>query len=221
MSEIIFMSHPLDDNTPSYGDRDSLKISPKSKIVNGLGANTSSLFFSNNHMGTHMDTPYHFCENGKKTLEYSAKEFYFSNVGIINHPCTSAKLIKSNDLDLNTIPLNIDFLFINTSFEKYREEKKYIHDNPGLHADLANVLRNKFLNLKGVGFDFISLTSWKFREEGRKSHKSFLCNKRSLLVIEDVSFKHLNTSQIDWTIISPLRTSDGNGGPVTIISKIK
>ena len=48
MSKIIFMSHPLDDKTPSYGDRDSLKISPKSKIVNGVGANTSSLLFSNN-----------------------------------------------------------------------------------------------------------------------------------------------------------------------------
>lgn len=215
------MSHPLDDKTPSYGNRDFLKISPNSKIVNGIGANTSSLSFSNNHMGTHMDTPYHFCENGKKTLEYSAEEFYFNNVGIINHPCTSAKLIGINDLNLNTVNLDIDFLFINTSFEKYRGDKKYINDNPGLHADLANVLRNKFLNLKGVGFDFISLTSWKFREEGKKSHKSFLCNKRSLLVIEDVSFKELNTSQIDWTIISPLRTSDGNGGPVTIISKIK
>ena len=221
MSKIIFMSHPLDEKTPSYGGRDSLKISPNSKIVNGVGANTSSLLFSNNHMGTHMDTPYHFCENGKKTLQYKAEEFYFSNVGIINHPCTSAKLIESNDLDLKTVPLDIDFLFINTSFEKYRGDKKYINDNPGLHADLAKVLRDKFSNLKGVGFDFISLTSWKYREEGRNSHKSFLCNKRSLLVIEDVSFKELNTSQIDWTMISPLRTSDGNGGPVTIISKIK
>ena len=58
-------------------------------------------------------------------------------------------------------------------------------------------------------------------EREEKSHKSFLCNKQSLLVVEDVSFRELNTSQIDWTIISPLRTSDGNGGPVTIISKIK
>lgn len=215
------MSHPLDENTPTYGDRDSLKIYPNSKIVDGVGANTSSLVFSNNHMGTHMDTPYHFCENGKKTLEYKAEEFYFSKVGLINHPCKSAKLIESKDLDLNSVPEDIDFLFINTFFEKKREDKKYINDNPGLHADLSNTLREKFLNLKGVGFDFISLTSWKYREEGRDSHKSFLCNKRPLLVIEDVSFKELNKSQIDWTIICPLRTSDGNGGPVTIISKIK
>jgi len=221
MDKIIFMSHPLAEDTPTYGDRDQLTITIKSEIKDGVGANTSTINFSNNHMGTHMDTPYHFCENGKKTLEYKAEEFYFSNVGIINHPCTSAKLIESNDLDLKTLPLDIDFLFINTSFEKYRGDKKYINDNPGLHADLANVLREKFSNLKGVGFDFISLTSWKYREEGRKSHKSFLCNKRPLLVIEDVSFKELNTSQIDWTMISPLRTSDGNGGPVTIISKIK
>ena len=215
------MSHPLDENTPTYGGRDSLKISPNSKIVNGVGANTSSLLFSNNHMGTHMDTPFHFCDNGKKTLQYKAEEFFFTKVGVIDYPCNSAVLINSNDINFNSIALDIDFLFINTSFEKHRGNNKYINDNPGLHANLANTLREKFSNLKGVGFDFISLTSWKYREEGRDSHKSFLCNKRSLLVIEDVSFKELNTSQIDWTMISPLRTSDGNGGPVTIISKIK
>ena len=45
-----------------------LSISVKSEIVEGVGANTSVINFSNNHMGTHMDTPFHFCMDGKKTL---------------------------------------------------------------------------------------------------------------------------------------------------------
>ena len=56
-----------------------------------------------------MDTPYHF-QKMEKTLEYSAEEFYFSNVGIINHTCTSAKLIESNDLDLKTLQILIFYL---------------------------------------------------------------------------------------------------------------
>ena len=215
------MSHRLDSSTPTYGDRDHLKISHNSKIVNGVGANTSSIFFSNNHMGTHMDTPYHFCENGKKTLEYDANELYFENVAVIECPCNSAKLIEGCDLDLSGLSSNIDFLFINMFFEKYRDDKKYIFDNPGLHPKLADTLRKQFLNLKGVGFDSISLTSWKYRDEGKESHRSFLCHKRPLIIIEDVSFKNLKKPHIDWTIISPLRTADGNGGPVTIISKPK
>ena len=62
----IFLSYVLDENTPTYGNRDKFTINTKSQIVDGVGANTSTWSFSNNHMGTHMDTPYHFIESGAK-----------------------------------------------------------------------------------------------------------------------------------------------------------
>jgi len=40
-------------------------------------------------------------------------------------------------------------------------------------------------------------------------------------VIEDVSFAALNGSEIEWIVVAPLRTEDGNGGPVTIMASIK
>ena len=76
----IFLSYVLDENTPTYGDRDKFTITPKSQIVDGVGANTSTWSFSNNHMGTHMDTPYHFIESGKRTIDYSAEDFCFDNI---------------------------------------------------------------------------------------------------------------------------------------------
>ena len=44
----IFLSYVLDENTPTYGDRDKFTITPKSQIVDGVGANTSTWSFSNN-----------------------------------------------------------------------------------------------------------------------------------------------------------------------------
>ena len=123
MSKLIFMSHPLDEDTPTYGDRESLKIATNSKIVDGVGANTSSLMFSNNHMGTHMDTPFHFCMDGKKTLDYNADDFYYTKVAVVKCPCNEAKLIQREDLNLSNVPKDIEFLLIDMDYEKHRMKK--------------------------------------------------------------------------------------------------
>lgn len=221
MNKLIFMSHSLNEDTPTYGDRDKLNISVKSEIVEGVGANTSVINFSNNHMGTHMDTPFHFCINGKKTLDYNASDFYFTKVAVVNCPCDNARLIRLEDLPLNNVPKDIGFLLINMDYEQYRSVDKYHNDNPGLHASLADDLREEFKDLKIIGFDAISLTSWKYRPEGREGHRAFLCGDNPFLIIEDVSFKDLKKNKIDWAVVAPLRTNDGNGGPVTIIAKLK
>jgi len=221
MKKLIFMSHPLDEDTPTYGNRDSLKIFPNSKIVDGVGANTSSLMFSNNHMGTHIDTPFHFCIDGKKTLDYIANDFYYTSVSVVKCACNKAKLIRRKDLNLDKVPKDVEFLLIDMDYEKHRKKDKYHNDNPGLHASLANELRVEFENLKIIGFDAISLTSWKYREEGREGHRAFLCGDRPFIIIEDVSFKNLRDNEIDCAVVAPLRSTDGNGGPVTIIAKLK
>lgn len=220
MSRFIFMSHELHEGTPTYGDRDQLSITPKSQIVDGVGANTSTINFSNNHMGTHMDAPYHFCNDGKKTGDYMAEEFYFHKIAVVNYPCKEATLIKRENLDFSNVPSGVDFLLINTHYEQYRSQDKYHNDNPGLDASLANALRAEFKDLRAVGFDSISLTSWKFRPEGREGHRAFLCGPEPFLVVEDISFAALGKSKIDWLVMAPLRTADGNGGPVTIMAKV-
>ena len=92
----IFLSYVLDENTPTYGARDKFTITPNSQIVDGVGANTSTWSFSNNHMGTHMDTPYHFIESGKRTIDYSAEDFYFDNVSIISKRLKCSPCYETN-----------------------------------------------------------------------------------------------------------------------------
>jgi arylformamidase len=217
----IFLSYVLDENTPTYGDRDKFTITQKSQIVNGVGANTSTWSFSNNHMGTHMDTPYHFIESGKRTIDYSAEDFCFDNISIIEKKCDKGDLISLSLEEINSIPKNTDFLIIKTGYCKFRLTDKYHNDNPGLESNLADILKEKLPNLKGVGFDFISLTSWNHRAHGRLSHRSFLGEPNNFLVIEDMDLLEINNLTIlNSLVIAPLRTIDGNGGPVTIIADI-
>lgn len=222
-SNYILLSHILSVNTPSYGNRDRVYIKKNSSIQNGDTANTSSYFISNNHIGTHIDVPNHFSEHGKKTFEIPLGDYFFSKIGLVELECEEAKLIGISDLEykLSHIDPNIDLLLIKTGYESYRNNDKYWNDNPGLAPELADFLRNKFLNLRCVGFDFISLTSWKFREHGKPAHLAFLApekNGRYLLIIEDMSLMHIK-DKLESVIIIPFFIEDGNGGAVTIIAK--
>lgn len=220
----ICISHLISQQIPSYGNRDNFYIISNSSIKNGETTNSSSWFFSNNHIGTHIDVPHHFCINGKKTFEYSIEDFFFNKIGIIDIPCNIAKLISIEDFSFanRLFEKNIELLLIRTGFEKFRKEEKYWNDNPGLSAELSDFFRVFFPELRCVGFDFISLTSWKFREEGKKSHRAFLCPEngaREILVIEDMSLFKINGT-IKQVVVAPLFIEDGNGGAVTIFADI-
>lgn len=226
MGNSICLSHIIRQETPSYGNRDYVHIKYNSSIKNGETANTSSWIFSNNHIGTHMDSPYHFCEQGKKTYDIPVRDYFYEHVMVVDLPCTEAHLIGTDDFEQFNLNLkesqNVELILIRTGFEEYRNMDKYWNDNPGLSAELAGYFRECFPKLRCVGFDFISLTSWKFREEGRKSHRSFLCpdqGKREILVIEDMSLKNID-DPLKRVIVAPLFVEDGNGGAVTVFAEI-
>ena len=72
-----------------------------------------------------------------------------------------------------------------------------------------------------VGFDFISLISWKFRDEGKKAHQVFLdpnAEGQPICIIEDMSLNKINFN-LKSIIISPLFVKNTNGGPVTVFAQ--
>jgi arylformamidase len=225
VSSLKFLSHILTSQTPSYGNRDRFIVKPKSDIRKGDTANTSEWTFTNNHLGTHIDMPRHFCEKGFTYEDYKPEDFVFENVLLIDFPCESGLLICKKDLNPvlpNLNNCNPELLIIRTAYEKYREQDKYWNDNPGLHPELANYFREIFPNIRAVGFDFISITSWNFRQEGRLSHKAFLCpeNNTPIWIIEDMALQNVK-NELNKVIIAPLLVKDSNGGPVSIIAEEK
>lgn len=225
MKNYIRLSHTIKHDTPSYGNRDRILIQTNSSIKKGEASNSSCWIFSNNHIGTHIDTPHHFSEFGKKTDEMPINDFIFDKVQLIDIKCNDARLINADDLITfnKIIDKNTDLLLIRTGYEEFRQEDKYWNNNPGLAAGLAVYLRTNYTKLRCVGFDFISLTSWKFRDEGKKSHEAFLCpanGTKGILIIEDMALARINTT-IRQVIVAPVFVEDGNGGPVTVIANIE
>ncbi|MEE9910695.1 MAG: cyclase family protein [Deltaproteobacteria bacterium] len=221
MSRHICLSHIISQDTPSYGNRDRIFIRTNSAIQKGDSSNSSAWIFSNNHIGTHIDSPYHVNQDGKKTYEIPVDDYVFNHVRLVDIPCTGARLIGIEDFK-KAAPLgrDMELLLIRTGFENLRHEECYWNDNPGIAPESANYLRENYPDLRCIGFDFLSLTSWKYRVEGRQSHKEFLCpapGQKVLMVIEDMSLKAAG-NKINWVVVAPFFAEDGNGGTVTVFA---
>lgn len=215
---ITYLSHPLDENTPSYANRDEVILKAKSSISDGETANTTDIRITNNHIGTHIDVPKHFYDKGRTLTDVHPKEWFFKNPVLIDIPCEEGRLISDEDFAKAKIDKDVDFLILRTGFENFRLQDKYWNGYPGISEKACIYLRNNFNNLRAIGFDFISLTSPLFKEEGKKAHLSFLdeSSDRGIFIIEDMKIAHLAESP-EKVIVAPLLLNNGNGGPVTII----
>ena len=219
MSQYVLLSHVLRQDTPSYGNRDKVIIRVNSCIRGGETANSSCLVLSNNHIGTHIDVPRHFLDSGKKTIDYPIGDYVFEKIQVIDLPCVGPKLIEGSDLV--GLKSDIDLLLIRTGYEAKRGEDAYWNNNPGLSPELADYLRKHSPNLRCIGFDFISVTSWQHRAEGRLAHKAFLApgnGDKEIWAIEDMSLVNA-PKQIKKVVVAPLLVEDGNGTAVTVIAE--
>lgn len=222
MNNYLLLSHILRQDTPSYGNRDKVIIRVNSSIKAGETANSSCLVLSNNHIGTHIDVPRHFSVDGKRTIDYPLGDYVFEACQVIDLPRNEACLIGEEDLIGINIRPDVDLLLIRTGYEDLRGDDAYWNNNPGLAPELADYLRKTYPKLRCVGFDFISVTSWQHRPEGRLAHKAFLApdnGDREIWAIEDMSLKNA-PSGIKKVVVAPLLVEDGNGTAVTVIAEI-
>lgn len=218
MGKYVYLSHPLSLDTPNYGGGNDVRISSVRTIATGDSCNMQRWDISN-HAGTHIDAPRHFYDGGE-TLDAYPPEFWLCNsVGILHLPLTPARWITPEDI--TGIPTGIEGLLIKTGFQSRRKEAAYAIDNPGLSAELALSLRERFPALKFVGMDFISISRFTDRLGGRAAHKAFLDPARPILPIEDMDLSPLRldtTIQRLWVV--PVRVAGADGAPVTVFAEL-
>ncbi len=214
----IYLSHFLNDQTPLYGGGKGIDITPLNQIDKGDTANTKSITL-HNHSGTHIDFPNHFIAEGKTSEQYEASFWIFDFPALLVYKARENEIIDFKRDDLRKIPNETDFLIIKTEFGKHRGTELYWKNNPGLSPESADVLRDKFPNLRIIGMDFISLTSFQNRALGRVAHRCFLGGHHPLLLAEDMDLEKLTQSPKKITC-SPLMIGNLDASPVTIIAEI-
>ncbi len=235
------LSYPLSASTPYYGNSQTVSVKQSRSMVAGDSANTLELRFSN-HSSTHIDAPYHFDPNGKRITDYEESFWFCSHVLAIESPEPPAakqylqvshfqealqnsgfRTTEEWQADNDTFR-KVEALLWKTGWCNKRtaqihvERTAYSMAGPGMSAQLANYLRRLFPSLRFFGFDLISLSSFADREEGRRSHRAFLCHERPILPIEDMDLRHLSVgpSVLRNLLVSPLLIEGADGAPVSV-----
>lgn len=209
----------MDQETPLYGGGKGITILPDKSIIKGDSANTKILSFKN-HSGTHIDFPNHFFEYGKTSELYSAQNWVFDKPFLIEKSIALNEIICLTKDEINKIPIDTNFLIVKTGFGDFRKDEKYWKYNPGFSPLLASMLRERLPNLRVLGMDFISLTSFQNREIGREAHRNFLGGNNPILLVEDMDLTNLNDNPFSIFCL-PLMVNGLDGAPVSIIASIK
>jgi kynurenine formamidase len=209
-SEAIFLSYFIDEHTPSYGGiENAVKIERIKSIEKGDSSNNLELKFPA-HIGTHIDFPFHFSNDGKKLEDYPPSFWIFNNVGFIE--CDICEVENS----IKKLESNIECLILKTGFSAERLKKTYWSNQPIIPSHFAKLFKKKFPQLKVFGFDMISLTSKLDRQEGKKAHIEFLI-QNDILVLEDMCLDNLKAVP-NKLIIAPLQIRSADGVPCTVIA---
>jgi len=113
----IYLSYILDEGTPTYGNRNRFQQIKKSDISNGDVANDTSIN-TTVHIGTHIDMPYHFFEDGQTIEDFDADFWRFQQreIVFVELRIENDKLIIRDELinKLEEIKNNSQFSILNS-----------------------------------------------------------------------------------------------------------
>lgn len=212
-----FLSYVLDEKTPTYGDRNRFIFEKRSSIERGDVANDTHIS-STVHIGTHLDMPYHFYRNGQTILDFPDSFWDFRRPLFLDIEPRNLLIFDELVERLENIEnIGQDILIVRTGSCYYRESEKFWRENYGFSAELYNYLISKFPEIRVIGFDSISISSFQNREEGREAHKRFLNPERPILILEDMDLRDVST--LNRVLIAPLRISNSDGIPCTVFGE--
>lgn len=220
------LSYMLEGNSPVHIGLKEPEIIPNSQISKGGGYN-SFIINVENHSGTHIDAPGHFLEGGKIISDYKPDEYVFNNPLILEIPKKQNELIKLEEISGMNLESK-DCIFFCTGFGKYRgsDPEIYLTFNPGIEPDLVYWIRENYPEVRCIGIDCVSISSFQRPEEGKKAHlNAFMENEElgePLLLVEDMNFENIeNSDSIEKVIVAPWQIKGIDSAPCTVIAKIK
>lgn|SRR3990167_2455196 len=191
------LSYPVNEKTPSYGGGPTLEIRSCRSIEKGDVCNTYSIIIPN-HLGTHIDAPKHFFDDGRAIWQYKLDELIFDSPAVVSCPKEAGQLVNKDDLKAHQSVLeSCDVLLIATGFSGFRGHDIYTENNPGISPDALQLVRSKYENIRCVGIDSISISPVKDKIIGREAHRTAFRRDggmgNPLLIIEDISLEGIDT----------------------------
>lgn len=213
----VLLSHVLSRQTPVYQGTLPVMVAPLRRIDSGDSSNTWALAMGN-HVGTHVDAPRHFYDDGRAISNFAIEELIFERATIIDVPKGPGELVTKEDLEVYREEISsVSFIMVRTGIEELREKdpKTFAYNGPCFSAEAARYLASFHPGLRGLGTDSISIGSPRHREEGRGAHRILLA-LQNFLIVEDMALAG-KVSRYDYVIVAPLMIEEVDSAPCTVI----
>ncbi len=182
------------------------------------GRSNSCLSYSI-HCGTHVDTPFHFYENGKKVDEMDIDRFHGKGVLVnLEKKVEAAKAItleqifsESNLAKMGVDELSDTVVLINTGWGKNFGNEKYYSENPYLSNEAAQWFADN--KIKAVGLDFPP-----DKKQGADVHNILL--GAEVLIIENLTNMELLRDSNFRLMFFPIKLKGQGGGPARVVAEV-
>jgi arylformamidase len=190
---------PLREGMAVWPGDPPFEFTPVNRITAGAACNTSRAAFST-HLGTHVDAPWHFEENGKRLHELD-HVLFFGEARLIEIP--GVDIIHAEDLGESPLPQRI---LIKTRNSAYPDEAPFRTDYVALAEDAARRIVEEGVKL--VGVDYLSVAPYK--QKGHTTHHCLLGN--GIIVVEGLRLKGFPSGSYLFTML-PLALAGADGAP--------
>jgi arylformamidase len=158
------------------------------------------------HMGTHIDAPYHFVENGRRLNEIPLERLV-GKATVFEFP--GVRSIGERDLR----PLNwdaVERVLFKTENSKHWHDGTFYEEFVYLEPEGARFLIERGVQL--VGIDYLSIE--KFRAERHLTHFALL--EKEVVVIEGLDLSRVGPGEYSMVAL-PLNLLGTDGGPTRVI----
>ena len=219
-TKLRFLSYAMGSAIPVYGMPNARPVLKRLKSFENGDSSRSYRLDIQNHWGTHVDAPAHFFRRGRRVSSYPANFWRFTSPQVLNVRLGPGQLLSRRHLEGN-IKKKADLVLIQSGWWKKRGRSEYCLKNPGVDAEAGLWLRKHCPHVRAIGFDWVSLSSYLKREEGRAAHRAFLDplgEGSSILILEDMDLSgRLENLKEVWAL--PLRVEELDSAPCTVVGK--
>ncbi|WP_152656587.1 arylformamidase [Oceanobacillus sp. CFH 90083] len=205
MSKWIDISQPLNNNLAHWPEDEPFHYeTPVTKEMTGsvnIGRITTSA-----HIGTHVDAPFHFLNDGKRILDLDIERY----IG----PCMVIDLSDFDEIDKNALRAkglsHAERLLIKTALPNQPE--RFPEEVPPITADGAAYMQS--LGVKLVGVDTPSVD--RISSKDLTGHHALY--QHDIYILENVMLDHVEEGAYEL-IALPLALEEGDGSPVRAVIK--
>ncbi|MGV2621192.1 arylformamidase [Halobacillus sp. ACCC02827] len=205
--KLIDISMPLHEGTPPWPG-DTPFHYEHTFTMKETGSVNVGQFQASNHIGTHVDAPYHYDSNGWRIAEVPL-ERYIGDALVLSLP--DKDRIQAKDLE------GIDLTAVTKVIlqtKSWKDRTKFPNTYTTIGEDLAPLLREHGIDL--IGVDTPSVDTEK--SKALPGHHSLYAN--DILILEGLQLDHVSPGFYELMAF-PLKMEDGDGSPVRAVLREK